>query len=320
MKLSIIIVTWNVKADLAACLSSLKKNAPLPDYETIVVDNNSSDGTAEYIKQHFPQVKVIENRENKGFAKANNQGIRASKGEYIFLLNPDTIVHPGSLDILVDFMDDNPDAGACGGKLLNADGSVQRSVRRFPTFRAVLYCHTVFRLLRIFRGSYKKWRMKEFGYDRQIPVDQLMGAALLLRISAIDTGETLDESFFMYFEEVDLCYRIKQAGWRIEFVPNSNITHLGGQSSKQVPLKRIMLFKSMLRYFRKHRGKFEIALFSIVFKIALILRNFLHLVINMITYLWAFCSRNKSRMIKASDRIILHALYLTRYLWQIIRL
>ena len=134
MKLSIIIVGWNVEFDLVQCLTSLRENRPSNPFETIVVDNNSSDDTVAVVKEKFPEVTVIANQYNRGFAAANNQGIEISSGEYVLLLNPDTIVHPKALDILVKLLDEHPDVGACGSKLLNDDGTVQASVRRFPTF------------------------------------------------------------------------------------------------------------------------------------------------------------------------------------------
>ena len=317
MKLSIIIVGWNVEFDLVQCLNSLGENPPSEPFETIVVDNNSSDATVAVVKEKFPQVKVIANQDNRGFAAANNQGIEISSGEYVLLLNPDTIVHPNALDILIKFLDEHPDVGACGSKLLNDDGSVQASVRRFPTFRGVLYSHTVCRLLGLFRPQYRKWMMKDFGYDEQTDVDQLMGAALLVRKSTIDKVGLLDADFFMYFEEVDWCYRIKQAGWRLVFLPESVITHLGGRSSSQVPLKRIMTLTSLLVFFRKHRGKVSSRLFSITFKLAVIIRNICHLIIGIFTFIVAMIIFDSERKKKATGKIKLHALLLSKYLWRV---
>lgn len=181
MKLSVIIVSWNVKDDLLVCLRSLYENCPQTDFETIVVDNASTDGTIDAIKRQFPQVWLIVNKENRGFSAANNQGIKTTRGEYIILLNPDTIVHPQSLDDLVKILDQNPNVGACGPKLLNEDGTVQPSTRYFPTFRAALYANTIFKSLRVFRKDYQKWLMKEFNYSRQIDVEQISGVALMVR-------------------------------------------------------------------------------------------------------------------------------------------
>lgn len=318
MKLSIIIVSWNVKDDLVRCLSSLRENAPCEPYEVIVVDNMSSDETVNTVRRQYPEVTIIENAENKGFAKANNQGMECCNGEYVLLLNPDTIVHPGSLDLLIRFLDENPNVGACGPKLLNDDGSAQRSVRRFPTFRGVLYGHTVCRLLGLFRSEHRKWMMREFRYDKQTDVDQIMGAAMLVRKTAIDGVGYLDADFFMYFEEVDWCYRIKQAGWRIVFLPDAVITHLGGRSSSQVPLKRIMMLTSLVAFFRKHRGKGASFIFTVTFKIALILRNVCHLAIGVSTYIFAFVIMDRKRKENATKRVKLHSLLLSKYLWRII--
>jgi GT2 family glycosyltransferase len=298
----------------------LKENPPSVPFEQIVVDNNSSDGTAGAVRQKYPEVTVIENQENKGFAAANNQGIEKSSGEYVLLLNPDTIVHPNSLDILVQFLDDNPDVGSCGPKLLNDDGSAQASVRRFPTFRGVLYSHTVCRLLGLFRSQYRKWKMKDFGYDNQADVDQIMGAAMMVRRSIIVQIGQLDSDFFMYYEEVDWCYRIKQAGWRIVFLPEAVITHTGGRSSAQAPLKRIMMLTSLMAFFRKHRESFDTCIFTIVFKIALILRNICHLVIGIFTYIFACILLDRKRRKNAVKRISFHSLLLTKYLWRIIKM
>jgi len=314
MKLSVIIVSWNVRDDLVRCLRSIEENHPLAPYEVIVVDNASEDGTVECIRREFPTVTVIENEQNRGFAAANNQGIQKAGGQYILLLNPDTIVHKSSLDTLIGFMENNPDIGACGPKLLNTDGTTQPSVRRFPTFRGALYRHSVFRLTGIFLSQYRKWLMKDFGYDRRADVEQLMGAALMVRRSVIEQVGVLDERFFMYFEEVDLCYRIKQAGWRVVFVPDAEITHLGGQSARQMPARnRLMMLESMFAFFRKHRGRFETAMFSIVFKPAVILRDVCHIVIGLAAYVFGLVTLDARRREKSSLKIRNAARFLTIY-------
>lgn len=318
MKLSIIIVSWNVKDDVLACLSSLKQNPLSQPFEQIVIDNNSSDDTVDLVKQNYPEVNLIANQDNRGFAAANNQGLELAAGQYAMLLNPDTIVHAGSLGTLVKFLDDNPNVGACGGKLLNEDGTPQGSVRHFPTFRGLMYGQTVLRMLGIFRSHHRKWMMKDFDFDKQADVDQIMGAGMLVRKSIIDKIGGMDENFFMYFEEVDLCYRIKQAGWRIVFLPDAIITHLGGRSSSQAPLKRVMMLTSMMAFFRKHRGKLQTAIFSVFFKPAVILRNICHLLLGTITFLIAAVISDQKRKQKAANKVKLHALLLTRYLWRTI--
>ena len=227
-------------------------------------------------------------------------------------------MHPHSFDILIKFMDDNNDVGACGPKLLNDDGTTQPSARRFPSFRGVLHRHTVFGFLRIFRSEYKKWLMKDFKYDRQMDVNQLMGSALMVRRSVIDRVGGMDESFFMYYEEVDLCYRIKQAGWHIVFIPEAVITHLGGQSAGQIPVrKRIMMLTSLLAFLRKHRGKFATGVFNCVFKPAVILKYIHDIVGGLLTYLVATLLFDRGRQLKSSVKVKRAATWLGKYSWRL---
>jgi len=319
MKLSIIIVSWNVKDDLIRCLQSLYENQPSSDFEVIVVDNASADGTIDEIRKNFENVFLISNDKNCGFAAANNQGIERSQGEYVLLLNPDTIIHPKSLDVLVKFMDDNKDVGACGPKLLSEDGTIQPSARCFPSFRGALYRHTAFKFLPIFRNEYKKWLMKDFKHETQMDVDQLMGSVLMIRRSVISRTGNMDENFFMYYEEVDLCYRIKQAGWRIVFVPEAVITHLGGRSSEQIPIrKQIMAMTSLLKFFRKHRGKLATGVFACVFKPAVILRSCCNIASSAAAYIFATLSFNERLRKKSAARIKTSATMLTKYAWQVL--
>lgn len=316
MKLSIVIVCWNVREDLIRCLRSIEENRPSYSFEIIVVDNASTDGTIDVIKKDFSKVTVLANNENRGFAAANNQGIEISKGEYILFLNPDTIVHPYSLDNLINFLDNNDDVGACGPKLLNSDGTTQRSVRRFPSFRGALHRHTAFRFLGIFKDEYKKWMMKDFGYNRQTDVEQLMGAALITRRSVVQQVGMMDESFFLYYEEVDLCYRIKHAGWRNVFLPGVRITHLGGRSAKQIPVdKHIMAMASLLKFFRKHRGKFATGVFACVFKSAVVVKDLIDIATGAIKYLFAAMVLNKKSCKKSVGKIKNSAKLLSKYSW-----
>jgi len=319
MELSIIIVSWNVRDDLVRCLRSIEENRPRAEFEIIVVDNASSDGTVESIKRDFPKVTIIANNENRGFAAANNQGIKKARGRYLLFLNPDTIVHPLSLDVLMNFMDGNSNAGACGPKLLNRDGTTQPSTRRFPTFRGALYRHTVLRFLGIFRSEYEKLLMKDFNYDGQADVDQLSGAALMVRRPVINEVGIMDENFFMFYEEVDLCYRLKQAGWRSVFIPEAVITHLSGRSAEDIPVKiRIMKLTSMLKFFRKHRGKLITGLFSCVFKPAVILGNICNIAIGSVTYIFAAITLNKRIRAKNAAKVKNSAILAGKYSWQLL--
>lgn len=319
MKLSIIIVSWNVREDIVRCLRSIEENRPYGEFEVIVVDNASIDSTVDTVTKDFPEVVTVVNNENRGFAAANNQGIKRSQGQYILFLNPDTIVLPNSLNVLVDFMDDNKNVGVCGPKLVNEDGTTQPSARRFPTFRGALYRHTAFRFLRVFRSEYKRWLMKDFTHNKQMDVDQLMGAALMTRRSVVNTVGTMDENFFMYYEEVDLCYRIKQAGWRIVFMPEAVITHLGGHSTGQIPVsKRVMMLTSLLTFFRKHRGKFATRLFNCVFKPAIILRDIINLWGGIVTYTFGALSPNKKSREKSAQKVKNSVILLVKYSWRLL--
>lgn len=317
MKLSIIIVSWNVQEDLLTCLRSILENKPSCTFEVIVIDNASTDSTVDMIQKHFSEISLIINNDNRGFAAANNQALKKSQSKYILFLGPDTIIHPKSLDILVEFMDSNEDAGACGPKLLNADGSIQDSVRRFPSFRGALHRHTAFKFVGIFKGQYRKWLMYDFNNDKQQDVDQVMGAALMVRRSVTEQVGVMDERFFIYYEEVDLCYRIKQGSWRIVHIPEAVITHLGGSSSDQVPVsKRIMAMTSLLKFFRKHRGIFATRLFSCVFKPAIILRDLLNIVSGAIKYIFATITLNKKGRKKSVEKIMNSTKLLWRYCYQ----
>jgi GT2 family glycosyltransferase len=316
MKLSIITVSWNVREDLVRCLQSTEENRPCCDFEIIVIDNASTDGTVERIKKDFSEVTVIANSENRGFAAANNQGVKLAQGQYLLFLNPDTILHPQSLDIMINFMDSNTDVCVCGPKLLNINGKTQQSVRRFPTFSGVLHRHTAFKFLGVFKSAYKKWLMKDFHYDIQKDVDQVIGAALLTRKSVIEQVGDMDESFFMYYEEVDLCYRIKNANWRIVYLPTTVITHLGGSSANQIPVdKHIMAMTSLVKFFRKHRGKFATGVFILIFKPAIVLKDFINIVTGSFAYIFATAVLNKKNRQKSAAKVKSSIALLSRYSW-----
>jgi len=319
MKLSIIIVNWNVREDVVNCLRSIEENQPRCEYEVIVVDNASTDGSAEAVRQKFPWVRLIVNERNLGFAAGNNVGLKKASGEYVFFLNSDTIAPRGSFDGLVSFMDANPDVGGCGPKLLNQDGTVQPSARRFPTLRGILHHYTILRVVPIFRSEYRKWHMRDFKHDRRMDVDQVMGAALMARRSIVEDIGRMDETFFMYYEEVDLCYRIKQAGWRIVFTPDAVITHRGGRSTDQIPVERRMTaLRSVLTFIRKHRGKRTASLFNIIFKPAVVLQNAYQFLIGILVLIYAvlvFDSRKREEAVRKVGRA---AVCLFRYSWQIL--
>ncbi len=262
---SVIIVNWNTASLLDRCLSALCAGAENLDLDVWVVDNASTDESVLSTRSKYPQVKIIENRENLGFARANNQGIRASQGEYILLLNTDAFLFKGTLAALVRKMEEYPDTGAASCKLLYEDGSLQRSCYSFPTLATELW--QCLYLDKLFPGSrlFGKYMLTYWPMDDFREVDVIMGACMLLRRKALDEIGLLDESFFMYSEEVDLCYRLKESGWKVRYVPEVQATHIWGGSSRQVPVETmIRLYKSRVQFFRKHYGIVAAALFKLV--------------------------------------------------------
>jgi GT2 family glycosyltransferase len=219
----------------------------------VVVDNASTDGTPEMVTSRFPEVKLLQNSENVGFSRAYNQALQESKGRYLLVLNPDCVIHPGALAKLIEFLESEPKAGAVGPRLLNADGSLQFSCRRFPTFAAGLFRNTP--LGRIFPGNRysRQYLMMEWDHSRPQEVDWISGAAMLIRRQTLDEVGPLDEGFYMYCEDVDWCYRARQKGWKIYYLPTAIITHLIGRSSDQRPRAMVVEFhRSMRRFYRKH--------------------------------------------------------------------
>jgi len=318
MKLSIIIVSWNVEEDVLDCLRSIAENSPSEPFEVIVVDNASSDGTVAALRRDFPDATVVANTENRGFAGANNQALAMAKGQYLLLLNPDTVVHLRALDLLIRFMDSHQDVGGCGPRLLNSDGTTQLSVRHFPTFRAALYRYSALRYLRLFRGEYRRSLMKEFGHDRQRDVDIVKGAALMLRQSVIDQIGPMDEGFFMYYEEADLCLRIRKAGWRIVFMPEALVTHTGGRSSDQAGIeRRIMRLKSLVTFFGKHRCRVGTVLFVGVFAPALLVRYVCDLSAGICAFLYAVAARRKALRERSVAKVRGSAVLLWKWPWRL---
>lgn len=263
--LSIIIVNHNTKKLLADCLSSLRAQEEDLALQVVTVDNGSQDGSPEMVLRDFPNVHLIRNETNEGFAKPNNQGLALARGRYCMLLNSDTIVKPRALKILVSFMDDHPDVGACGPRLLNSDGTLQRSCREFPSLwrhfcdmsgLENLFPHSVF-------GSFEV----RFDHDRIAEVDQPMGAALLVRSEVIRQVGYLDEQFKIYYNEVDWCKRIKNAGWKIYFVREAEIVHYGGKTT-EITNRSLEQFDEMtrntIRYYEKHTGPVGLAGYRIL--------------------------------------------------------
>jgi N-acetylglucosaminyl-diphospho-decaprenol L-rhamnosyltransferase len=249
VNLSIIIVSWNTRALLAQCLTSIYASHPATDFEVIVVDNGSTDGSAGMVRQQFPPVHLIANDTNVGFARANNQALKVISGEFVLLLNPDTYLAPGALDHLLCFMEECPVAGAAGARLLNPDGSLQHSCFRAPTLFGEL--GHLFHL-----DLFSRYPMEHWSRTEPQQVEVILGACMIVRRQALNQIGMLDERYFMYSEEVDLCRRLRHARWAIYWQPRAEVVHYGGQSTQQVATEMFLqLYHAKLLYFRKHSGR-----------------------------------------------------------------
>jgi len=271
MDLSVIIVNWNTQDLLRQCLQSVEADLDDSDLnaEILVVDNASTDDSVQMIKEQFPRVILIENQENVGFAAANNQAIEQSSGRYALLLNSDTEVKSRALQTLCSYLDIHPEVGAAGSQLLNPDGTLQTSCYPFPTLSGELW-----RLLHLdVLWPYGVYHMANWDLNTPRKVDVLQGASLLLRRAALDQVGLLDDQYFMYTEEVDLCYRLRQGGWQLFWVPKSKVVHYGGQSTKQVPTKMFLcLYQSKLIFLRKHYGWLAAQVYKLILLITSLIR------------------------------------------------
>lgn len=247
-----IIVNWNTRELLAQCLESLPAATGGLACEVIVVDNGSSDGSPALVASRFPSVRLLANGENAGYVRANNQALPLAQGRYVLLLNSDTVAPPESLMRMVQFMDEHPEVGAAGPKLLNPDGTFQGSYAYFPTIGSVaLSAAGLARRLYLPYDPSPAPRPDEVSH----PVDWVPGACLLVRRSAAEQIGPLDEGFWMYSEDTDWCYRLHLAGWQVYYLPEVTMVHVGGASSSQRrPESIARLYRSKLRFFRKHRN------------------------------------------------------------------
>lgn len=257
MKLSVIILCWNDLKVIEDCLESIYAGTHSTEFEVIVSDNGSTDGSIEFIRKNFPQVHLIENGRNLRFAKGNNVGIRASRGEYVLILNPDTILHDGALDKMVDFADKHPEAGALGCRVVNLDGSYQEHVRPLPTIRSewmsAFHLGTLTRFSEWFNpGVYAGWNG-----DGERTVGWLAGCFVVVRAELLKSLGGFDEQFFYYYEDTDLCRRVWESGYSVLYTPDIAITHLKGHSTKKrFPLGfELDKYVTRYRYFYKCDGR-----------------------------------------------------------------
>jgi GT2 family glycosyltransferase len=255
MKLSIVIICWNDWKVIENCLRSIFDGTHGLAFEVIVSDNGSADNSVERIRSQFPAVCIVENSANLGFAKGNNAGIRKARGEYVLILNPDTIVHDGALERWIAWAEGHPEAGAFGCRVQNPDGSYQESARPFPTVRRSLIAAFCLRPLGHLGPAFASDTYGGWKGDSERLIDWQSGCCVMFRADVLKSLGGFDERFFYHYEEVDLCHRVWEAGYPILFTPTVSITHLGGQSVGRFPIRfALETSRNRYRYFYKHFG------------------------------------------------------------------
>lgn len=309
LKLSIVIVSYNVKHFLEQCLHSVRAAISGIDTEIFVVDNASVDGSVKMVKEKFPEVICMANHDNPGFAKANNQAIRQSGGEYVLLLNPDTIVETDTFSKIIAFMDSHPDAGGLGVKMVDGTGRfLPESKRGLPT--PVVAFYKIFGLARLFPRSvlFNKYHLGYLDKDQTHQVEILAGAFMLLRKTVLEQTGLLDEAFFMYGEDIDLSYRILKAGYHNYYYPDARIIHYKGESTKKGSLNYVFVFyNAMIIFARKHFSAKNAQLFSILINLAIYFRAFLSIVSRVL----------KNTLLPLADAILLYTgLALIARIWE----
>ena len=273
MELSVIIVNWNTKKLLEDCLKSIFKYTKGVSFEIIVVDNGSRDGSPKMVKNKFPQVKLIPNKENLGFTKANNQGIKIAKGKYILLLNSDAYLIENSFKKLVEEADSLKNLGALGPLLLNEDRTIQQSVGFFPHLPQVFFWMSFIddlpagTLLSPYHVDHDSF------YKKDHAIDWVTAAAIMVTREAIEKAGILDEKIFMYTEEVEWCYRIKKANFFNYYSPCTKIVHIGRGSSQKIPTRALVgEYKGIVYFYQKHKGKFSLQIVRLLLKIGALTR------------------------------------------------
>ncbi len=256
-QLSVIVVSWNTRELLQRCLASVYASAAdVADLEVIVTDNASVDGSPEMVAACFPRATLILNSENVGFAAANNQAIRLAKGDFLLILNPDTEIVGSAIPEMLRYAHDHPETAVVGPQLLNPDGTVQSSRRRFPTLTIAILESTVLQRWFPNHPALRGYYLLDRGDDETQEVDWLVGACLLVRSEAAKQVGLMDEGYFMYSEELDWCRRFAAAGWKLVYHPAAKVIHHGGQSSEQDLFRRHILFQhSKCRYFERYHGR-----------------------------------------------------------------
>ncbi len=296
--LSLIIINWNTRQMLLDCIDSIFRTVRQASFEIIVVDNGSTDGSAEAVRSTFPQVTIITNIANLGFAKANNIGLRRMQGRYVVLLNSDTVVKEGAFEALLAFMDRTPRAGICGPQLLNADGSRQTSYGIFPTLASEFTSKTFLRVF--FPKQYRRLFIPDdTTFTTPVVVDFIIGACMVARKQAVDEAGMLDEDYFFFYEEIDWCLRMKRAGWSVYHVPDARIVHFGGGSTKNINLRaRAESWRSRYLFFKKSLalGPLSMGLLHAMAFVQVLYQFLAHALMNVLTLFALRRLRNRLRI------------------------
>lgn len=275
MKLSVIIVNYNVKYFIEVCLHSVLKAAKGIETEVIVVDNKSQDGSCEMIRDKYPEVTLIENKENAGFGRANNQGVAIAKGEYILFINPDTVMPEDFLQKQIQYLDDHPDAGSVGPRLIDGKGKYAPDGKKsFPSFSVAIFKTTGINKLFSKSPYFNKYYAVHVQEHETAEVDMLSGCCMMVRRSVIDEiGGAFDEAFFMYCEDFDLSYRIQQAGYKNIYYPETTLIHYKGESTRKATISHVKIFNDALTVFvKKHYSKTNASLFILLINVGIVLR------------------------------------------------
>jgi GT2 family glycosyltransferase len=266
MDVSIIILNYKSCGLVRQCVEAIAAHPTKSSHEIIVVDNASGDGIGEMLAERFPDVRFVQHSSNVGFAAGNNIGIRISRGRYVMIMNPDIIVHPGSIDALVDFMDANADVGVAGPKLFRPDGTLDNSCYRFPTYAIPLYRRTPLGRLPSARAAVSSYLMEDYDHERARDVDWLLGAVLIVNRNALEKVGMFDERFFLYFEDIDWCRRFSTRGWRVVYYPEAKMVHFHERLSARgnwltSPFQKStrIHIASCIKYFRKWGAKVQSA-------------------------------------------------------------
>jgi GT2 family glycosyltransferase len=280
--ISVCIVTYNSTSMLKECLVSLTNNTTLP-YEIVIADNGSQDNIRSMLQADFPTAQLIENPTNLGYTRPMNQALRQSQGRYLMQLNPDTLVLPGALDKMVAFLENHPDTGIVGPKVLNRDRTLQKSCRRGEPTPLAVFSYFL-GLSKLFPRSklFGQYQLNYLDENLTHPVAGVAGSCMLIRRQLIERIGYLDEQFFAYQEDADFCHRARNAGWKVIYYPESQIIHFGGQGGSMVEPQRAIVawHKSYYLYYKKHLAKNYFFLFNWFYYLAMFIKLSLTLIIN----------------------------------------